>query len=84
LTADLQSVDKSVMADVDLDFLARQMERLIGDNARIRDDLRVLTAMVIRLDGTVGALLDETRATHAQIARMNDRISRLEDVPHAH
>jgi hypothetical protein len=29
------------MADVDLDFLAGQIERLISGNARIKDDLRV-------------------------------------------
>ena len=29
------------MAEVDLNFLARQMERLITENATFRDELRV-------------------------------------------
>ena len=57
---------------VNLNFLARQSQRLTSDVASIRDDLQVLTSIVLRLDGTLTALLQETRATHTQIARMND------------
>jgi hypothetical protein len=63
------------MAEVDLNFLARQMERLIADNASLRDDNRVLTAMVMRIDNSIirletrfdssfAELLAEMRATH--------------------
>jgi len=61
------------LADPDLNFLARQNERILTEIASLRDDMAVLTAMVMRLDGSHAALLQETRATHAQIARMNDR-----------
>jgi hypothetical protein len=67
------------MVDADLNFIARQIERLITDLASVRDDMAVLTAIVPRLDGSMTALLQETRATHSQIARMNDRIRKLED-----
>jgi hypothetical protein len=67
------------MAEPDLAFLAQQIERLINNDARQRDDMAVLTAIVMRLDGTVTSLLQEVRALHAQIARMNDRVRRLED-----
>ena len=32
----------------------------------MRDDMQVLTAMVMRLDGTVGLVLTELRAVHSQ------------------
>jgi hypothetical protein len=67
------------MVEPDLNFVTRQIERLMTDVASVRDDMAVLTAIVLRLDGSMTALLQETRATHTQIARMNDRIRRLED-----
>ena len=63
---------------VDLGFLARQLQRLTTDVASLRDDMQVLTAIVLRQDGTLNALLQETRATHTQIQRMNERIGTLE------
>jgi hypothetical protein len=66
------------LADPDLNFLARQNERILTDLASLRDDMAVLTAIVMRLDGSQTTLLQETRATHTQIARMNDRIRKLE------
>ena len=63
------------MAEVDLNFLARQIERLIP----LCDDVAVLTAMVMRLDASQNALLHEVRAVHSQIARRNDRVTKLED-----
>ncbi len=66
---------------VDLNFLAQQLQRLNSDVASLRDDMRVLTSIVLRRDGTLTALLNDPRATHTQIHRMNDRIRRLEDAP---
>ena len=66
------------LADPDLNFLARQNERILTEIASSHDDMAVLTAMVMRLDGSHAALLQEARATHAQITRMNDRIRKLE------
>jgi hypothetical protein len=51
------------MAKIDLAFLARQNERIMADNASMRDELRVQTAMITRLDGTVAGLVQEMRAT---------------------
>jgi len=66
------------MADPDLNFLVHQNDRILTELGSLRDDMSVLTAMVMRLDGSHAALLHEMRATHAQIARMNDRIRKLE------
>ena len=65
---------KKQMADVDLKFIAKQLERMTADIGMLRDDINVLSAIVGRLDGSVTALLQEMRATHAQISRMNERI----------
>jgi hypothetical protein len=67
------------MADADLNFIARQNERIVTYLASLRDDMAVLTAMVVRLDGWMTGPLQEMRATHGQIARMNDCIHKLED-----
>jgi chromosome segregation ATPase len=66
------------LVDADLNFLARQNERILSEIASLRDDMTVLTAIVMRLDGSHGNLLQEIRATHTQIARMNDRIRKFE------
>jgi hypothetical protein len=57
------------MVEPDMGFIARQIERLTTDVASLRDDMGVLTAIVLRLDGSMTALLQEMRATHGQIAR---------------
>jgi hypothetical protein len=67
------------MTDVDLNFLAHQIERLITEVSSLRDDMGVSTAVVMRLDGTQSAMLQELRAIHTQINRMNDRVRKLED-----
>lgn len=67
------------MTDADINFLARQSERIMSEIASLRDDAAVLTSIVLRLDGSMTAVLQEMRATHTQIARMSDRIRKLED-----
>jgi hypothetical protein len=66
-------------AEPDLNFIARQLDRLIADVSSMRDELRVQGAMIMRLDASQTPILEEMRAIHAQIARMNDRIRKLED-----
>jgi len=65
------------MAEVDHAFLARQMERVISEVGRLRDEMTVHTATLVRLDGTVAG--HEVRAIHTWMARTNERISKLED-----
>ena len=71
---------------VTLEFLARQQQRFLdemrlmhGEMASFRDDMQVLTAMVMRLDGTVGLVLTELRAMHSQHNRLASRVCRLEE-----
>jgi hypothetical protein len=70
------------MAEIDLAFLARQSERIMADNASMRDELRVQTAMITRLDGAVAGFVQEVRAIHTWMARIDDRVRKLEDAGH--
>lgn len=38
------------MADIDLAFISRQLDRVINNVASLRDDLRILSAIMMRLD----------------------------------
>jgi hypothetical protein len=71
---------------VTLEFLARQQRRILEEIGIVRtemgsfrDDMGVLTAMVLRLDGTVGLVLTELRAMHSQHQRLANRVRRLEE-----
>jgi septal ring factor EnvC (AmiA/AmiB activator) len=67
------------MPEVDLNFLARQNERIIQDLASVRDELRVQGAMIMRLEGSVASLSEQVQVVHNQIGRINDRLRKLED-----
>jgi hypothetical protein len=67
------------MPDVDLDFLARQTERIINEVGVLRDENRVVTAMVTRLEGAQPTMLEQMRALQSLIGRMDDRFRRLEN-----
>jgi hypothetical protein len=68
------------MPEIHLDFLSRQMERVLTEVGSLRDDMSVLTALTLRLDATMTGVQQELRATHTQIQRMNDWVRKLEDV----
>ena len=63
---------------VSLVFLADGQRRVIDEQARLREDMAVLLAIVQRLDGTVQGLVAETRAQHARLERTLRRVDRLE------
>lgn len=44
---------------IDLNFLALQLQRISTDVGSLRDDMQVLTSIVLRQDGTLTALLQE-------------------------
>lgn len=64
---------------ITLGFLGRQLDRVITEIASLRDDMTVLTAIVMRMDGTMTGLLTETRAVHAQISRIAERVRKIEN-----
>jgi hypothetical protein len=66
---------------ITLEFLAHQQQRMLDEMGSVRDDMQVLTAMVMRLDGTVGLVLTELRAMHSQHQRLANRVRRIEEQP---
>jgi hypothetical protein len=67
------------MAKVDLEFLARQFERVITDLATLKDDAMVVMARLDRIDATVQSLVVEVRAMHSRHERLARRVERVEE-----
>lgn len=80
---------------ITLEFLAGQQRRMLDETGSMRDDIKVLTAIVLRhetmlqrLDETLNGVLGQMRARVAQNARVvdrlcaiDDRVTRLEEQP---
>jgi hypothetical protein len=71
---------------VTLDFLGAQMERMLSDQAAMRDDIRVLTAIALRHENTLKHMteqmqdmLGQIRAMVTQHQRFDARVRRLEE-----
>lgn len=71
---------------VTLEFLGRQFERVFAEltairaeQTSIREDLHLLTAIVLRHDETLTRLLDQVRVMVAQHNRFDARLRRLEE-----
>jgi hypothetical protein len=67
-------------------YIGGTLQRLTTEVASLRDDMRVLTAIVlrhqttpIRLDETMNGILEQMRAMVAQNARIVDRLRAVED-----
>jgi hypothetical protein len=54
------------MAKVDLEFLARQLERVITDLAILKDDAMVVMARLDRIDATVQSLVVGSSASRSE------------------
>jgi len=71
---------------VDLAVIGRILQRLVNEVASLRDDMRVLTAIVLRhetmlrrLGETMNGILEQMRAMVAQHQRIADRERVLEE-----
>lgn len=58
--------------NITLDFLAKQQRQTLEEMAEMRDDMRVMMAMMQRFDGTLSGLVNEVRAMHSR----HDRLAR--------
>jgi hypothetical protein len=74
------------MTEPTLEFLGKQLERVLTELGTQGDELRVLSAITMRVDNTTQrhehvmlSLMEELRATHQQISRIADRLRKLED-----
>lgn len=72
--------------NVTLEFIAKQLDWVISDQSEMRDDMRVLTAIVLRHENTLNAMRENLRdmlrqitGMFAQHQRFSDRLRRLEE-----
>ncbi len=63
------------MSDVTLEFVARQLERVLTRLGAIEDQLTVLTGMAIRHDGALNGLATEFRGLVQATSRADHRLS---------
>ena len=75
---------------VTLEFLGRQFERVFAElnairaeQVSIREDLHVLTTIVLRHDASLSAIIEQLRGMTAQFNRFDMRLRRLEKEPTA-
>jgi chromosome segregation ATPase len=73
------------MAEITLDFIARQQDAVLGELRRVRNDIadlkmdmEVQTAIIRRLDTSVQGLTGEVRALAGQQSRQRLKLDRLE------
>jgi septal ring factor EnvC (AmiA/AmiB activator) len=64
---------------ITLDFLGRQLARLLDEVADLRDGVTILTAITSRVEASVTSLTTEVRAMHSRHARLERRVDTLED-----
>ncbi|HZT89506.1 MAG TPA: hypothetical protein VFA12_16150 [Stellaceae bacterium] len=71
---------------VSLDLIGRQYERMLSEIGSLRDDMRVLTAIVLRLEqdsqrrhARDAEMLNQMRAMVAQHRRFGDRLLGLDE-----
>ena len=64
---------------VDLAYIGRALQRLTTEVASLRDDMRVLTAIVLRHEETLIRVLEQITAMVSQNARIVDRLRGLDE-----
>ena len=64
---------------ITLEFLAAQQRRILDEIASMRDDIKVLTAIVLRHEETLIRVLEQMTAMVAQNARIVDRLRALDE-----
>ena len=64
---------------IDLGFIGQALQRLTTEVASLRDDMRVLTAIVMRLDNSQGRMPEELRGMRRQYSRVSERVRQLEE-----
>ena len=66
------------MAEVSLDLLLRQQERVLEERRLVRADTEVQSAIIRRLDQSVQSLTGEVRALAVPQDRQRQRLERLQ------
>jgi hypothetical protein len=64
---------------VTLEFLASQQRRILDEIVSVRDDIKVLTAIVLRHEESLIRVLEQMTAMVSQNARIVDRLRALDE-----
>jgi hypothetical protein len=64
---------------VDLAYIGRALQRLTTEVASLRDDMKVLTTIVLRHEETLLRVLEQITTMVSQNARSVDRLRAVED-----
>jgi hypothetical protein len=64
---------------VDIGYIGQALQLLTTEVASLRDDMHVLTAIVLRLDNSQGRMLEELRGMHRQYSRLGERVRQVEE-----
>jgi len=64
---------------ITLEFIARQLDRVLDRLGAMEDQITVLTGMGMRVDGSVDGLATEVRGMYRLLDRMEKRVRKLED-----
>jgi hypothetical protein len=64
---------------VTLEFLAAPQRRMLDEMALMRDDIKVMTAIVLRHEETLIRVLEQITAMVGQNARIVDRLRVIEE-----
>jgi hypothetical protein len=67
------------MPDVTLDFVTRQLDRVLDRIGAVEDQITVLTGIAIRLDGAVQGLAVEMRGLAQSVSRIEHRLRKVEE-----
>jgi hypothetical protein len=55
------------MTEPTLEFIAKQLEKVLTEQRALRDDMRVLTAMTLRVDSTMLSIQVELHEIHREL-----------------
>jgi hypothetical protein len=68
-----------VAEEITLEFVARQLDRVLNRIGTVEDQVTVLTGIVMRVDGSIEGLATEMRGMYRLIERLEHRVRKLED-----
>lgn len=71
------------MPEPTLEFLSRQLERVLDRLSSIEDQITILTGMSIRHDGSLSGLAVEVRGLVQSVARIDHRLRKIEEAENA-
>lgn len=67
------------MSEITLEFISRQLDRVLDRLGAMEDQMTVQTATISRLDATMGGVTTELRALNRRLDRIDTRVRKLED-----